>query len=223
MTKLLKIINDWQVKGFLFDFDGTLVDTIAAYLQTYVDLFQEEFRIKIPPEQIKKHFGKPAYKIIRDVTRYRINDDEMKRLIKRREEILLSRHLNRIKLVDGIPGVLKFLKKENMKLAIVTSSTKSMLVAITARFNILKWFDAVVTADDVKRGKPDPDPFLKATKMLDLSIKSVVAVGDTVYDIISAKRAGIKIIFIQSGNNKTDNLQASEKPDLVIESFNEFI
>jgi len=222
MKKILEIINDWQVKGFLFDFDGTLVDTVDAYLQTYVELFRERFREEIPPEQIIVHFGKPAYRIIRDATKRNLTDDEIRHLIKRREEILLSRHLDKIKIIDGVFELLEFLREQNMKLAIVTSSTRSMLTAIAKRFNLLRWFDATVTADDVRKGKPDPEPFIKATEFLGLSIKEVIAIGDTTYDIISAKGAGIKIIFLERNANSNFSF-IPEKPELVIKSFRELL
>ena len=221
MTKILEIINEWQVKGFLFDFDGTLIDTVDAYLQTYVELFQEVFGEEIPPEQIIVHFGKPAYRIIRDATGRNLTDDETKRLIKRREEILLSRHIDKIKLIDGVFELLELLREQNMKLAIVTSSTQSMLIAIAKRFNLLGWFDSTVTADDVKRGKPDPEPFIKAVEILGLSINDVVAVGDTIYDIISAKGAGIKTIFLRRKTNSFSHVQ--EKPELIINSLRDLL
>ena len=222
MGKIHEIINRWKVRGFLFDFDGTLVDTIDAYLHTYVELFQEEFNLDIPSKEIIIHFGKPAYQIIQDVLKHELTKEEMDMLIKRREEIFISRHLDKVKLIDGSLDLLRYLKSQAIKLAIVTSSTKSMLVAIASKFSLLNWFDVVITADDVARGKPNPEPFTRAIDLLQLPANSVVAIGDTLYDIISAKRAGIKVIFL-TRDIHSNLLGTQERPELIINSFEDLL
>ncbi len=95
--------------------------------------------------------------------------------------------------VPLVPGVLEFLAASRRRfsaLALTTSATRRDQEQIFQRFNLGRWFDAVVTAEDIRRAKPDPEPYLKTAAKVGLDPSLCLVVEDSTHGIRAAKRAG---------------------------------
>ena len=109
------------------------------------------------------------------------------------ERIYNLKFRNRIRHVKIFPQskkVLEKLKNKRIKLGLITNSTGFITLTILNHFKLKKYFDVVVTMDDVRRRKPAPDMILKACKTLKVMPKNTILVGDTMNDIIAGRRAG---------------------------------
>ncbi len=218
--KILNLLREKNKNTVFFDYDNTLVLSKRAYIETYIELFKKQGRI-VDAQEISKHFGKPAFQIIKAILG-NISDKEIQELIKEREKILLTQKISKIKLIDGTFDLLKLLRQENIYIGIVSSSTRKVLIEFSKYLGILKFFDIIVTADDIKIGKPDPEPFLVALEKSKKSGSECIAVGDTVYDIISAKKAGLFTIGI-AWDKKTYEEMVIAGADVIVEELKELL
>lgn len=191
-----------RVKAILFDLDGVLVDSYEAWFLTY--------------NQNLEHFGfKPATK--KYFSRYFGNpvEDDIKRVFigKTPKEVMdgyavhFPKNARYVKLFPNVREVLSYLNSKSIKIGLISNSHIKIVLSILNHFKIKKYFDAIVTRSDVKRGKPAPDMVLKACKMLKVKPKEAVLVGDTENDTIAGKKAGCVVLGYKiKGDNKINNL-----------------
>ena len=86
-----------------------------------------------------------------------------------------------------------------MRLACVTNKPARFTLPLLARAELAGWFDAVVTADAVVRGKPDPEPVLAACRLLGVAPANAVMIGDSANDALAARAAGCHVLLVPYG------------------------
>lgn len=120
----------------------------------------------------------------------------------------------KIEVFPGVVEVLKYLKERGYRLGIVTSGPRYQVLKLKVS-GIYRYFDVVVTRDDVGSIKPEPRIFLAALEKLKISPKDAVMVGDSLeQDILGAKGVGMKSVWINVGGENGYNL-----PDFEISSI----
>jgi HAD superfamily hydrolase (TIGR01509 family) len=122
--------------------------------------------------------------------------------------------------LPGARETLLALKSKGVRLAVLTNSGKKAASESLGRAGLLDCFEFVLTRDDTMAMKPRPEGLLEAVALLSLPKNSVYYVGDSPFDIMAAKRAGLRIISVATGNYSTDRLR-SEGADFVISSISE--
>jgi pyrophosphatase PpaX len=166
----------------VFDLDGTLVD--ASKLHS--SIIKEVTGVDIPPEQIylsssfnfllMKNLPKGQWSSIKDITRR--HESEM---------------LERVKLVEPMPGVYEMLKNLKAKKAIFTSASRRLCDAMLKNCYLNGYFDFVVAGDDVSKPKPDPEGLYMISDKLDED--NIVYVGNSEKDLLAAKKFGATFIL----------------------------
>ena len=176
---------NYKVKAVLFDLDGVLVDSEKAWFHVINDTCRHFGFKPVQKEQFEKRFGAP----IEDDVKFLFRG----RTIKEVEAFYNEDFGKRAKFVKLFPQsvqTLNSLKGRGIKLGLISNSTRLIVSAILINFGLKKYFNAVVTMDDVKRRKPAPDMALKACRLLKVKPENTILVGDTKNDIIAGKRAG---------------------------------
>lgn len=112
------------------------------------------------------------------------------------------------------------LKRRGVRLAVVTNSGRSATMGILDRHRLTSYFEFVLTRDDVERLKPDPDGLARAVSRFSLPASSILFVGDSALDILAARRAGLKMVSVATGNYGADRLRA-EGAEIVVSSISE--
>lgn len=110
---------------------------------------------------------------------------------------------------DGLYTLLDYLKSKNYKLAVASSTSEKTVYHHLNEKNITAYFDAVICGDMVKNSKPEPDIYLKACRALDEQPENCVAVEDSRNGLLSAHRAGCRVIMVPDlwqGEPETDAL-----------------
>lgn len=197
------------MKNFIFDVDGTLIDTIKMYipaLQTTLTKhgYQREYN------ELTKVFGITALDALRAVG---VKEAELQPIFK--EWFTLAyQNDDKVSVFSGIEETLIQLKTQpDVKLVIATSKTNDEYVnEFAPKFSIAKYFDAHVTADDTQKHKPDPDPILAGLKKVNAAPESSIYIGDTINDLTAAHAAGIKFGAALWGSAQPENLGAADFP-----------
>ncbi|MFX1518464.1 MAG: HAD family hydrolase [Promethearchaeota archaeon] len=204
-------------KAIIFDLDGTLIDSIPAHVRAYQKLANDEFGIHLEQESILKHFGKKSRDIIKALLPAYGKD--LDALVKKKQSFYREA-FNSVKLLLGVEKLLHAIKKKGIRRALGTSSSSRNVDFTLKKFDLE--FDVVITGEDVERGKPSPDTFLKIAQRLNLSPKDCLVIGDSVYDIIAAKKAGMKAIGVLTGSTTREEMQ-KVKTDAIFENLLEFM
>ena len=128
---------------------------------------------------------------------------------------LYYNYVDRVKLYPSSRQILE--KLSNYKKGIITNTPKNSAEKVLKYFDIYKYFQTVMTSDDVKMGKPNPEIILKSCKKLNVKPKDIIIIGDTQSDIIAAKKAGSKIIGVNVvGDFQINDLSELENYFLII-------
>lgn len=183
-----------QIKNFIFDIDGTLIDTKEMYMPAMMDVLADH-GYPVPEDQqeaaMTKWFGITGDDALRDAG---VKEKDIPVLQKDWNERCQSR-TNLIKIIPGIPEVLKQLHdRPDTKIAIATSKRHQEYYSQFADvYDFAQLFDVHILADDTKKHKPDGEPITAAMKRMgDTEPNTTVYVGDTINDGLAAHNAGVK-------------------------------
>jgi HAD superfamily hydrolase (TIGR01509 family) len=107
--------------------------------------------------------------------------------------------LAQVQLVDQVLPFLEIVRQLYPRLGLTTSATLRDQQQIFDQFQLHSWFDVVVTADDITRAKPDPEPYLRTTARLQLPPAQCLVIEDSIAGIQAAKAAGCTVVGITTG------------------------
>lgn len=204
-----------MLKGILFDFDGTLANTIDLIVVTFSHTCQTELGFTPARQTIVDTIGLPlgdAFKILSGI------HDE-KRIAELREvygAFNQANHDTMIKPIAGVDELLRELKARGIKLAVVTSKKPHMLIRGMAALKMEEYIEATVTVLDTEHGKPHPEPMLLASERLGLKPEECLCVGDSPFDIQSGNAAGCTTVAVEYTQLNWQNLLEQGKPDYTI-------
>ncbi len=191
-------------KAIIFDLDGTIWNSIPYRIQAWQLAFRD-YGMDTDPEVIRLMIGYPGSMLIKKMN---AKDPE----IEKTEEKYFENMLNDVKYYPDVEKTFHELKKSGFKIAIVTSSRRNMIEKIKIKA------DAIVTMDDVSSGKPDPEAYLKAIKIMECTTSRTIVVGDIDNDLIPAKKLGCIAILVNHGTQKK-----SENKDYEIKDIHEML
>jgi pyrophosphatase PpaX len=211
----------FKIKAIIFDFDGTLADTLPVCFFAFQAVFKKFDNRELTPEEIKSMFGPSETGIIR---KNLINTDHEK-AIELYYEKYNSAHQSLVQKNAEINNLLMRLKKEGYKLGIVTGKGSRSLDLSLKCLEMAHFFDVIITGDDVESPKPHPEGINKALEQLNISNKEAIFLGDSDADILAGKQANIHTIGVQWLQNY-QTIEFSVQPDEFysnISDFNQFL
>lgn len=187
----------------LLDMDHTILDADKAHIDSFNRAFVEYGLGKVDPERIKPLFGLIGYKIIKKLfpkltiqqCKY-VNDLKYKHLMN------FSK-----KYMKPLPGVITALNKlkKNYHLGLITNCRSKEIPALLKSAGVnIELFEVLVGNDSVKHPKPAPDEIFKAEAAIHHEASYIV--GDSIYDMLAGKRAGIKTIGVLTGHTSREKL-----------------
>jgi len=189
-----------MLSALIFDLDGTLVDTNASHVESWVRAFAR-LGYRIPADRIGPEIGKGGDNLVPSVLGQEADarDGEALREASKEEYAALTRDRH-FRIFDGARALLDELRRRDIKTALATSSGNEHLDATFAAAgeDLRERVDVWVGASDVEHSKPYPDPVIAAVKKLGVSPAECAMVGDTPYDALSARRAGVITLGVLS-------------------------
>ena len=187
-----------MIKAIIFDFDQVILNSYPDHLAAFITTARK-FGIKLNPKEVYKKFGKSAKDILQELAPS-LSDKEIEKFSEEKEKIYrLMAKKNGFKLMPGAKQILRSLVRKKIKCAISSSASGKNILLAANHTGIKKYFSATVAAEDVKHHKPHPEPLLKAAKLLRVKPGECIYVGDSVYEMIAAKRAKMLAVGLQTG------------------------
>lgn len=184
-------------EAVVFDCDGTLVDSMPAHFDAWCEalalygaggVFKEDVFFAMG--------GRPTHDIVVELNdEYDLHLDPEAVAFAKREAFL--KRLKSVTLIDEVAAFAQSLRGK-VPLAIASGGCRMVVEKTLHAVGISDWFDEVVTADDVSEGKPAPDMFLHAARLLGVRPSVCLALDDAPSGILAAQRAGMQVIAIPS-------------------------
>jgi beta-phosphoglucomutase len=176
----------------LWDWDGVLVDSGYNFYHAYEMVLRDE-GILTNPREIYLREGEPTPRLLRaifDRHNVPIDDARIKELVVRRREY--DAGLAERKLFPSVPRLVRRLRNAACRMGVVTGSSRNSLERVLTQDQV-PWFDAIITADDAVRGKPDPEPFLLAVRALKIEPEKCIVIENAPFGIEAARSAGCSV------------------------------
>ncbi|MDZ4829960.1 MAG: HAD family phosphatase [Phycisphaerae bacterium] len=194
--------------GAIFDLDGTLVDSYDAHVAAWQRM-SSLHGVPISIEQFQRHFGRRNHHFLSEVWleagKGDLSHESVEQLGSEKEAIYRELVAQRFPLMDGARELLVALDAADWLLAVGSSAPIENVDCAIDALDARTLFDAVVTGDDVKRGKPDPECFLTAAARLQIPPARCVVIEDAPAGIAAAMAAGMRCVAITSKGHRSES------------------
>ncbi|MFA5039140.1 MAG: HAD family phosphatase [Candidatus Omnitrophota bacterium] len=186
-----------KIDAVIFDMDGVITDTMPYHYRAWKKVYAGE-GLLVEECEVYLREGQPGHRMIRQIFREHgkvFHEGLAKRMLEQKERIF--KRIVRPVFVPGARAFLRHLRGKNIRTALVTGTARHEVHKIL-QGDFLDRFDAIVTGDEVKHGKPNPEPFLTALKKLKIRPDEAVVVENAPFGIFSAKKARLKCIALET-------------------------
>lgn len=207
-----------RMKAIIFDFDGTLADTLPVCFYAFQSVFKEFDDIEVTEDEIKSMFGPSETGIIKENLKNSSWDQAIDMYYHKYSE----KHVELVTANEEVKNLLHLLKKQEFKLAIVTGKARRSLDISLDHLDMNDLFDVIITGDDVSKPKPHPEGLNQALTFLNITNDEAMFIGDSDADIEAGKKANVHTIGVQwLPNFQTQTF--SIQPDQRVSRVGEFI
>jgi beta-phosphoglucomutase len=204
-----------QKRAVLWDMDGVLVDSAEYHFLAWRQALSSQEGYEINYDKFRHTFGQRNDTVLRDIFGPGYADESIARVADHKEAAY--RALVRERGIAPLPGVLKwlaFLQQNGWGQAVASAAPRANVEAIVEALGIRRYFDAITSAEDVTRGKPDPQVYLLAAERVGATPAKSIVIEDAPAGVEGARRAGMACIGVLSSHGQ---LQA----DMVVHSLEE--
>jgi beta-phosphoglucomutase family hydrolase len=188
--------------AFIFDMDGVIVDSIPWHWRVW-----KEFLTKHGKNTSRTFFdnninGRRGEEIFKKLFGSSTTKAQHQKLDKRREQRFRQLFAPHCKLLPGLERFLQAARSAKIPMALATSAPPENLRLVLRRTGVGKYFEYIVDASGVKRGKPAPDMFLKAAKKLKAQPKDCIVFEDAILGVKAARAAKMRVVALTTSYNK---------------------
>ena len=186
-----------KTKAVIFDMDGVITDTMPFHFKAWEKIFKKE-GLNVSRREIYLREGQPGNITIKEIFRDRgleLTPDVLSRILLSKEEKFKKTFCRRF--IRGSRPFIHKLKKEGFLLALVTGTARHEVKKILPK-KLMSLFNASITGDEVKHGKPDPEPYLIALKKLGIRSIEAIVLENAPFGILSAKNASLRCIALET-------------------------
>ena len=184
-----------NAKGFLFDLNGTMVNDMPYHIAAW---HKEISKLggELTLEEVKYQCYGKNDELLERVFPGRFSIEEKIKLGTDKEALYRIEFKPHLKLIDGLEAFLANAAKHHIKMGIGSAAITDNINFVIDNMEIRHYFDAIVSANDVVKSKPDPETFLKCAEQLDLAPADCIVFEDTPKGVECAQNAGMKTVVI---------------------------
>ena len=211
-----------NIKGAIFDLDGTLVDSMWVWSKIDIDYLESKGHAL--PENLNSEICHLSFTQTANYFKERFSlSDSIDTILKDWNNMAYNHYSENVKLKDGVNEFLDKLKQNNIKIALATSNSVPLLEACLKNNGIYDYFDSITTTDEVSNGKNCPDVYLLAAKKLNVNPKNCIVFEDILPAIKGAKAADMTVIAVSDKHSLNDLDEIINHSDKYINSYFELI
>ena len=209
-----------MIKLAIFDMDGLLVDTEQIYLNEFPKILAEQ-GININLEDMTKIVGQNEKAFVKYFTtlfpkiNLEIAKNKLLDILKRRAED------GNMKIKKGAENLLRFLKEKEVKIALASSNDRDKINLYLEKTNLLKYFEYIISGEDIKESKPNPEIFNKVINHFNVKKDETIILEDSFNGIRAAYSSGAKGIMIP--DILEPNTEMKEKAKYIFKDLDEVI
>lgn len=205
-----------MIKAVIFDYDGVIANTVPLNIKAR-DMVLKYYGVRMTKKEVDRFIGTSLFDKLRYVNKkYKANIDFEE--FSKKYVVIKKRLFKSIKSRRGVKKIIDDLKTNEIKIGIATSNIHQMLNKDLKTMGLAGVFDSIVTSEDIKKNKPDPQIYLATAKKLKVKPKNCVVIEDAINGIISAKRAKMKVVAYLTPYQSKKIMKG--KSDLAVSSFN---
>jgi len=213
-----------SAKAFLFDLNGTIIDDMHYHAEAWHQVLNDVLGAKLSWDEVREQmYGKNSEVLDRIFGENHFAKEQVQDLSVEKEQRYQQAYKPHLKLIDGLRDFLDEAKAHDVKMAIASAAINGNVDFILDNLDIRSFFDAVVSADDVRTSKPDPETFLKAAEKLKTKATDCIVFEDAPKGVEAAQNAGMKCVAITTAHPKEDFSQYDNVVAFVADYTDPFI
>lgn len=208
-----------MIKAIIFDMDGLMIDSERVTFECYQERLKD-MNLTMDEEFYKTLLGKPIKGIYQRFYDIYGNDFPIENVIQDVHQLMAERfETEGVPVKKGLVELLHYLKDNNYKTIVATSSNRDRVDKILAQAKITEFFDDSICGDEVTKGKPNPEVFLKSCQKLGVNVDEAIVLEDSEAGIQASYDANIKVICIP--DMKYPEKQYEEKTFKILKDLTE--
>ncbi|MBI4094838.1 MAG: HAD family phosphatase [Candidatus Liptonbacteria bacterium] len=205
-----------MIRAVIFDMNGVIVDDEHVHEHAFREVL-EKHGAKLGHEEYLVFFGgrtdADGFRSFMEKHRLSLS---LQSLLKEKADLYLDLFYKENRPFPGVIEAIKSLKKR-FRLALASSATRREIDLVLKSYELEQYFELVLSAEDVKKGKPDPEPYRKTAEFLKIPPSDCAVIEDSRNGVLSAKAAGTRCIGITTSHDASDLREA----DVIIGNFRE--
>ena len=183
-------------KAFLFDLDGTLVDSMWMWGAIDVE-YLGKFGLTCPPDLQKAIEGMSFSETAAYFKKRFALEASLEEIKADWISMSIEKYRSQVPPKPGTEAFLSWAAKQNIKMAVCTSNGREMVDAVLSSLNLARYFDCIITGCEVAAGKPSPDIYLEAARRMKVSPEECAVFEDVPAGILAGKRAGMEVFAVE--------------------------
>ena len=191
-----------MLKAIIFDVDGTLVDSLPYHHESWRIFFKNNnLEENDFTEILKEYKGGGTLELMTSVFGDMYTKDELKTMTDDKEIIFRDIYKSKIYPIEGLKKFLDNLKENNILLSIGSNAIRKNVLMTIEELSITNYFSYIICGDEVSKGKPDPEMYIKTLSKLNIRKDECVIFEDSIEGVTAAKNADIKVIGVTSSQS----------------------
>jgi beta-phosphoglucomutase len=196
-----------STSAVVFDMDGVLVDSGAHHREAWCRMLGE-LGVAPPPGFWKKTIGRPAVEAVPLLLGEPVAPAEARRLANRKHAHYVRLAAGGMPAVAGVVAFVDTLRAHAVPLAVATSARRADAIELLGPLGLLERFAVIVAAEDVTRGKPDPEVYLTAARRLGAQPDDCLVFEDAIVGVQAARGSGMRVFGVATAYEPADLLAA---------------
>lgn len=211
-----------NVKGVIFDLDGTLVDSMWMW-QDIDREFLSNYNIELP-EDLQDKLEGMSFDETANYFKQRFQLTEtMEEIQDIWNTMAWNKYATQVPLKEGVFEFLNYLKENHIPCGIASSNSKELIELVVNKYNISSYFKTIRNSNEVSKGKPSPDIYLLVAKELGVNPKRCLVFEDVVQGVQGGKNANMQVCNVYDKHSHKDHEKLKRLADYHIRNYHEIL